>query len=135
MFTIDSLELSELSRIIRKLPIHTLRGRIYDLLGVDRKGCKKKTNKMLKALARGFGVNDNANFREFWEILYIHFSRIAISKKQYNFFNPCRDEPPEIKRKLSPTRIESDKKYYGSSKGKKNLLKSVKAYKQRNKKP
>ena len=95
---------------------------------------QKKTNMILKTLVRGFGVNDNANFRKFWEILYIHFSEIAISKNEYNFFNPCRDEPPENKRKLSPTRLESHRKYYRSSKGKKNLLKSVKAYDQRNKK-
>ena len=131
MYTIDPLELK---RLVQKLPIHTLRGRIYDLLGVDRKSCKKKTNMILKTLVRGFGVNDNANFREFWEILYIHFSEIAISKNHYNFFNPCRDEPPENKRKLSPTKLESHRKYYRSTKGRKNLLKSVKAYDQRNKK-
>lgn len=132
MFTIDSLELI---RLAEKLPIHTLRGRIYDLLGVDRKGCKKKTNKMLKALARGFGVDDNANLRKFWETLYIYFSEIAISKNDYDFFNPCRDEPPENKRKLSPTMLKNHRKYFSSNKGKKNLLKSVKAYAQRNKKP
>ena len=130
MFTINTLELK---RLVKKLPVHTLRGRIYDLLGVDRKDCKKRTNKMLKALARSFGVNDNANLREFWEILYIYFSEIAISQNHYNFFNPCRDEPPENKRKLSPTRLKSHRKYYNSSKGRKNLLKSVAAYGRRKK--
>ena len=125
---------SELNRLAKKLPIHTLRGRIYDLLNVDRKGCKNAIRKILKELARGLGINDTANFREFWEILYIYFSDIAISKNSYDFFNPCRDEPPENKKKLSPTKLEYHRKYSNSIKGKKNHSKSKAAYRQRMKK-
>lgn len=133
MFTIKPKP-SDLNYLVKKLPIHTLRGRIFDLLNVGRNECKKKTIKNLKALARGLEINDNAILREFWENLYIYFSDIAVSKKDYNYFNPCRDEPPEIKRKLSPAKLKIHRRYYKSYKGRKNILKSVKAYDQRNKK-
>lgn len=115
---------SELNQLAKKLPLHTLRGRIYDLLDVDRGGCKKKTRTILKKLAKSLNINDNATYREFWEILYIYFSEIAISKNHCIFFNPCRDEPPENKKKLSPTEMDWHRKYLKSDKGRKSRTKA-----------